>query len=397
MATEIQRDLDEANEIIAGTLALEPLIKASIGAMDSERHLPAPVVRAVKDLGVFRMAVPRAYGGPELDPMTQVRVVEELSRMDGSVGWCAMIAAAASYASAFFEPATAERLFGPVDASVAGQIMPIGKAEVVEGGYRVNGRFRFASGCNHATMMIGGCLVYEGGEQRRLAGGRPEMRVMIFPPSSCTIVDSWHTTGLLGTGSNDYVVEDLFVPSEESWNPFQRPRIPGPLYVFPQLFLVPHAGVPIGMARGAIDTVMELSGRKESMPSPNRIGPPRHLRDDGETQEAVARAEATLGAARCFAYGTVEELWAVLSRGERPTERQRSIYRIMLVYVHRAAREVISLMYDTAATSAIYKPNPLDRHMRDIVTACQHRVVHPKMYRYAGRLLLGLEPGDPFF
>lgn len=381
----------DATRVLHAVEALAPQIRDAADTIESERRLPPTVVRALQEIGVFRMAVPRAYEGPELDPLTQVQVVEELSRLDGSVGWCAMIAIAASYASAFLEPAVAQRLFGHSDAVLAGQIVPIGRAELVNGGYRVSGRYRFASGCQHATVMMAGCTIFEHGEPRRLADGQPETRAILLPPSACAILDTWHTSGLRGTGSHDFLVEDVFVPFAETMSFFDPPQCAGPLYGFPPLFLVPHAGVPLGIARSALDTVVELSTQKEVLPTR------RLLREDGQVQETIAWAEAALGAARSYAYSTLEELWGTLCRDKTPSPRQRATYRLMLVYVHRVAKEVISAMYDTAATSAIFQTHPLDRQMRDILAACQHRVVHAKMYRPAGRLLLGLDPGDPFF
>jgi alkylation response protein AidB-like acyl-CoA dehydrogenase len=121
----------------------------------------------------------------------------------------------------------------------------------------------------------------------------------------------------------------------------------------------------------------------------------RMLREEGQVQETMAWAEASLGAARSYAYEVIDDLWRTLCRGEKPSPRQRSLFRVMMVYVHRIGKDVVEAMYDTAATSAVFLPNPLDRYMRDILTACQHRIVHGKIYRPAGRLLLGLEPGDP--
>jgi alkylation response protein AidB-like acyl-CoA dehydrogenase len=393
----IQPVSQTVNDIVAATHALAPLIQDSVGAIEAERRLPPTVVDALRKLGAFRMAVPRAYGGLELDPMTQVRVVEELSRMDGSVGWCAMISSAGSFAGAFLTPAVAQRLFGHVEFSLAGQVVPVGRAELVEGGYRITGRYRFGSGCQHASVISGGCVVFEGSKPRRLANGRPEIRVMMFPPSACNILDTWHTTGLAGTGSHDFTVEEVFVPFEESWSFAERPQCSGPLYRFPPLFLVTHAGVPLGIARAAIDAVVDLASRKELMPDPHNLFSPRLLRDESRVHEAIAVAEGALAAVRSFAYSFLEELWETLNRNQKPSPRQRALYRIMLIDVHRVAKEVVSGMYDLAATSAIYHSHPLDRLMRDILTACQHGVVHPKMYRPAGRLLLGLESGDPLF
>ena len=143
------------------------------------------------------------------------------------------------------------------------------------------------------------------------------------------------------------------------------------------------------------DLLAAMMGRrgyqKEMMPSR------RLLREDTQVQETVAWAEATLEAARSYVYRTLEDLWETLSRGDRPSPRQRAHYRLMMTYSHQAAKQVVSALYDTAATSSIFQTSPLDRNMRDILTACQHRVVHLKMYRPAGRLLLGLDPEELFF
>jgi len=393
----IQPVSQAANDIVKATQALAPLIQESLSVMEAERRLAPQVVDALRALGAFRLAVPQAYGGLELDPMTQVSVVEELSRMDGSVGWCAMISSAGSFASAFLAPAVAQRLCGPLDFSLAGQVVPVGRAEVVEGGYRVTGRYRFGSGCQHASVIAGGCVVFEDGKPRQLAPGRPEIRVMMFPPAACRILDTWHTTGLAGTGSHDFAVEEVFVPFEESWSFAERPQCSSTLYRFPPLFLVTHAGVPLGIARAALDAVIELASRKELMPDPHKLFGARLLREESRVHEIIAVAEGALAAARSFVYSTLTDLWETLGRSEKPSPRQRALYRIMLIDVHRVAKKVVSTMYDLAATSAIYRSHPLDRLMRDILTACQHGIVHPKMYRPAGRLLLGLESGDPLF
>src|SRR5216683_6095940 len=266
----IQPVSQAANDIVKATQALAPLIQESLSVMEAERRLAPQVVDALRALGAFRLAVPQAYGGLELDPMTQVSVVEELSRMDGSVGWCAMISSAGSFASAFLAPAVAQRLCGHVGFSLAGQVVPVGRAELVDGGYRVSGRYRFGSGCQHASMIVGGCVVFEGGNPR-LVNGRPEIRVMVFPPAACKILDTWHTTGLAGTGSHDFVVEDVHVPFEESWSFLERPQCTGTLYRFAPLYLVTHAGVPLGIARAAIDALIEVASRKELMPDPHKL------------------------------------------------------------------------------------------------------------------------------
>ena len=363
--------------------------------MDAERRLPDAVVQGLQSIGALRMAVPHDLGGPELDPLTQVAVVEELSRLDGSVGWCAMIAAAGSYVSGFLQPEAAARWFGAPDACLAGQLAPTGRAVAVPGGYQVSGRFRFASGSGHATVLIAGCLVYEGDEPSRDDRGRLRMRSALLRPADVTFLDTWYTTGLWGTGSNDYEVDDVFVAEEDSWDPGAAMHRTEPLYRYPPLFLVPHCGVPLGIARTAIDALIELASAKELYPGSSRAKGAKTLADDVQAQETVAIAEAKLGAARAFTYSTVGEVWETLQRGERISPRLRAIYRIMMTYGHQAAKEVVGSLADIATTSAIYRGEPIERQLRDLHTACQHRMVHPKIYVPAGRILLGRDSGDP--
>jgi indole-3-acetate monooxygenase len=388
---ETYRFSAETEEILRSVRALEPEIRAAADAIETERRLPNNIARALMHAGVFRMGVPRAYGGPELDPMGQVRVVEELSRIEGSAGWLSMISSAGSFLAGFLEPSVAERLFASPEGVLAGNLRPPQRADVVDGGYRVSGHFRFGSGCHHASVMACGCVVYRDGKPETTRRGEPNIRVMLVPKSMVTIIDVWHTTGMRGTGSNDYIVDNVFVPSEESPSMAERPFCPGPLYRFPQLFLVSHAGVPLGLARSALDFVHDLSTRKETSPGRGL------MRDDTNVQETIGWAEAHLGAARCFVYSVVEDLWRTLSDGARPSLQQHANYRLMITYSHQAAKQVISTLYDLAATSSIFRANRLERDMRDILTACQHRVVHPKMYRPSGRLLLGLSADEAFF
>ena len=381
----------DVTQVLCAVEALAQQIKDAADTMEAERRLPPDLARALMEAGVFRMGAPRACGGGEFDPMSQVRVVEELSRINGSTGWLSMIGSAASFLAAFLAPPVAERLFGDTYSVAAGQLRPPQRADRVDGGYRVSGTWHFASGCQHATVLVCGSVVHENGQARLLANGQPETRVMLVPASAATMSDTWNTTGMRGTGSHDFTVDKVFVPFEDSPNMAEPPHYPGPLYAFPPLFLVSHAGVPLGIAQGALDFIHELSAQKEMLPSHHL------LREDSHVQETVAWAEASLGAARSYVYRTLEDLWETLTQGDKPSPQQRAHYRLMITYSHQAAKDIVSKLYDTAATSAIFRTSPLDRCMRDILTACQHRVVHLKMYRPAGQLLLGLKPEELFF
>ena len=295
-------------KILEAVAAIEPEIRAAAANIEAERKLPPALAHRLMESGAFRMGVPEAYNGPAIDPMGQVRVVEELSRIEGSVGWLSMISSAGSFIAAFLEPAVAQRMFGSIESVLAGQIRPPQRADLVEGGYRLTGRFHFASGCEHSSVFVCGSVIYENG-QPRVHGRNPEFRALLVPRSKVSLIDVWDTTGMRGTGSNDFAVEDVFVPFSDSTT-MQKPVTPGPLYVFPPLFLVSHAGVPLGIARSALDFVTELSMRKPlSMPGG------KLLRDDPVVQEAIAWAEAHLGAARSYVYATLQDLWATLSVG----------------------------------------------------------------------------------
>ena len=372
--------------------ALRPTVDEVIDEMEEQRHLSPAVVEGMRATEVFRAAVPTDVGGPQLDPMSQIEMVEEFSRLDGSVGWCAMIGAASSFASGYLDRAVAQRWFGSPDACLAGQLQPTGRAERVPGGYRASGRFRFGSGISHSTVVLAGCVVTVDGEIARHESGRPELRTVLFDPSQCTVLETWDTTGLRGTGSNDYVLDEVFIAEEDSYDPAGRIARGDPLYQFAPIFLAPHYGVPLGIARRAIDDVSALVMEK-TVPPPG-IGEAPKLCDNAQVQEAIALAEAELGGARAMSYATIGDMWETLTAGERVSRRQRGMYRTTMSWAHQVAKNVVSSMFDVATTSSIGRGSSLDRQLRDIVTACQHRIVHTRVYAPAGRLILGLDSGD---
>ena len=165
-----------------------------------------------------------------------------------------------------------------------------------------------------------------------------------------------------------------------------------PLYRFAPLFLAPHYGVPLGIARTAVDAVVDLAQDKGVVPT--GLAEPPKLRENAQVQEAVAVAEAELGGARALCYDTVAGMWDTLVAGERISRRQRGMYRVAMTHSHQVAKRVVGSMYDVATTSSIERGSPLDRQLRDIATACQHRIVHTRVYAAAGRLLLGMDSGD---
>ena len=371
--------------------ALGPQILACRDEMEAERRIPLSLVAAMKEAGLFRLSMPRAMGGPELSPMTQVRVVEALSGFDASVGWTAMLGLHAGYFTAFLDPVAAKSMYADLDAFTGGVTKPTGTAVVVPGGYRVSGRWSFGSCCQHSEWLFSGCVVIEGGNPRRLPDGSSESRLCYLPGTAIEVIDTWTSTGLRGTGSHDYSAEDVFVPAEHTFDVLRSLILrPEPLYGLRNMYLSNLAGIPLGVARAAIDSVVELAGSKQT-----RIG--SRLRDEPVTHLSVARAEALLGSARAFVFDVLEDIWSSLTAGKTLSARQQALYRLAICHAYEAGVEAVTLMFKTASGTALYATHPLDRWFRDIHTASQHFVVSAKIAEAAGRVMVGLRPGVPSF
>src|ERR1700754_2288037 len=219
------------------------LLRESAPEVEAARRLTAPVVDALRSTGVFRMSMPEAWGGPELDICTQIEIIETLSRADASVGWCAMIGSDSGYFSGFLDDAPARSLYPALDAITAGWVVPAGTLEVCDGGYRLSGRWSFGSGSTHADVIVGGARGTENGSPRTTADGSPEFRMQMLPAARWQVIDTWDPMGLAGCGSHDYTIADAFVPAENTWVPGQTYRS-GPLHTWRGTFTVDLFGVP---------------------------------------------------------------------------------------------------------------------------------------------------------
>ncbi len=377
-------------EILAAVTELVPEVRARADEIAAGRRLPEDLVDALKAAGAFRMPMPRSWGGPEMAPAEQLRVVEILAEADPSAAWCVMIGSDAGFYSAFLEDAAGRELFPDLDAIVAGWLMPAGRAEVVDGGYRVSGHWAFGSCCLHADVLVGGCLVFDDGEMRLGPNGLPEVRNSLAPAASWTILDTWYTTGLAGSGSNDYEVDGLFVPDEHTFTLREPPRRPGPLYAFPGMFFANMHGVALGLARRAIDEVKAIAADKVLMPEL------QSMHESPRVRAAVARAEQALGAARAYSYAVLDRVWDEVQGDGGLSVECRVDLALSRLGAFRMARDVAQAMVDLAGTQAIYASSPLDRLLRDAITMNQHIVAQDRMLEMAGALSLGGDTGLPF-
>jgi indole-3-acetate monooxygenase len=259
----------------------------------------------------------------------------------------------------------------------------------VEGGYRISGKWSFASGCRHATWLGPSCNVVEAdGSPRRLPNGEPDFRTFLFPMKEATFEDIWHVSGLCGTASDAFVVDDLFVP--EALAPIQlvtERRETGPLYHFPlwSLFASGFASVALGTARSMLDAFIGLA--KDKTPRLLR----NTLRENAVIQSHVARAEVEYRAARTFLHAMLDEAWEEAQRGNLPPERLALLRLAGTDAIHRAAR-VADSVFQLAGATAIFESGPYARRFRDIHAIMQQIQARQSHYETVGRYFLGLDP-----
>lgn len=381
---------DGFSEAIHGLL---PRIRERRAEIEEARQLPADLVRELTATGIFRMSIPKALGGGEGEFLDALRVIETLSSADGSTGWCAMLGLGGGVVAGYMREEGAREVFADPCLPMALVAEPAGAAERTEGGVRVSGRWRFASGVTHSTWMVLGCMVMEGGAPRMTPHG-PEIIHVFVPVKDVQIHDTWHVSGLCGTGSNDVSCEDLFVPESRIFSLFDPTGYrPEPLYQMPVLTQVAPAisAVALGIGRAALDEVSELAQTKV----PNMSMTP--LAEKPVAQVEIARAEGELGGARSFLYDAVDDVWQTVVAGEQPSMRQRALCRIASNQATEVAARVARTASTLAGSSSVYNTSSLQRHARDADVITHHFSQAPHVWEDAGRTLLGLEALAPLF
>ena len=342
--------------------------------------------------GLYRMLIPRAYGGLEVAPAEMLATVEELARADGAAAWCTFIHATSGSVLAYLEPQEARELFATPETSFAGVFAPHGRAEVESDGYRVTGRWPWGSGTQNAQWILGGCVVLRDGEMELAPNGAPIPRMMLMPASEVVDFDTWHSSGLCGTGSTDFGVESLFVPSSRAVALSVDSPLDRPLYKFPNFALLGLgiAGVALGLARAAIDELTRLAAAK--VPQGSR----RPLAKRSHAQQEIAQGWAELRSARAFLCEAIDQAWdAALSPGPLTVTHRRDL-RLATTWATRASSRVVDRMYELGGGSAVYRSSPLQRIFRDVHVTTQHMMVAPATYELTGRLLFGLETDTTF-
>ncbi len=352
---------DQNKSVLEGIRELTSHIIARAAEIEAARRIPLDIVQSLKSAGVFRMFVPRSHGGLELALPTGLEAIRALGRVDGSVGWTAMIGSGSALFASLLPRETYDRIYerGP-DVIFAGSSQPVGKAETTADGWRVNGRWPFASGCQHADWIIGFCVVTAGGTslpEPDLQAGSPLIRGFALPASEWQIEDTWNVAGLKGTGSHHVSLTEAIVPTTNSLDPTNGEScLPGPLYqTIPQFLPLMHATIALSMAEGALDDIVALAktGR-------------RQLQAASPLQDSEVFQSETLKNETQLAYGTQAAIW-----------------------ICATCVRIADACFALGGGSSIYDSSPLQRRMRDLHVAAQHAVAHQRHYVGVGKLLLG--------
>ena len=368
-------DLTLTIDPVEAARRLAPTAAELAPAAERDRQLAEQLVAALADAGLFRLCVPAAAGGLEAHPGTLVAAVRALAAGDAAAGWCVAIAATSGLVAGYLPEAAAREIYAEPATVVAGVFAPKGRATPEPGGFRVSGRWPFASGCRHADWLMGGCVVDSG------------MRLMLAPAEAFTIHDTWHVMGLRGTGSHDIELEGVYIPAERTASVLGDPPLqPGPLYAFPLfgLLALAIAAVSLGIARGALDDLIALAGGK--VPT----GGKRTLAERGTVQAEVARAEAAVRAAGALLDEAIGAAWKRAVAGAGVDVEQRAALRLAATHATAVSTRATDTAYTLAGGSALYETSPLQRRVRDAHAATQHMLVAPATWELTGRVLLGM-------
>ena len=341
-------------------------------AMESEqlRTMPADLVAQVRAAGLFTLALPRALGGLELDPMTILSILELLSYADASSGWTTMIGNSTSFL-AWLDPAVAADFVADRVPTMGSVFGPTGRAVPrVDGAYDVTGRWTFSSGSPHTEWFLDGVFVIDG-PAPRMIDGKPDWRFALFSAADTEVIDTWDALGLRGTGSHDVrIVHPIRVPEEHMVLPFDIPaRHDGPLYRYPfwGLLRILMAGLPLGIAQRALDEFATLAPNKRR-PSNMAIT----IAEDPNVQIEFARAETALRCAKAMLSDSLCASWDTACNGDVPSDTQLASTHVAMLETVRAATAATDFALRAAGAGAVYNHQPIQRCFRDVHTLSQH-------------------------
>ena len=376
------------SDILQTARDLAPLIRSHADEAEASRRLPDALIEQLRAAKLFQVLMPKSLGGLELALAEALAVIEEVAAADGSTGWCVLKGATTNMLAAYLPSASAAAIWRDPTIITGGSFNPVGRAEPAPGGYRLTGRLTWGTGLWHAAWALCGALVYQPGATipTHDSDGLPRVIAAFVPAEQVELIDTWDTHGMRGTGSVDFAVTDVFVPTERTLAGMgARPVERGPLYAVPFQFqaAVPHAAVAFGIARAALAGFVELAASKTPLMSPSL------LRERESAQRRVGEALALIEAARAYVFDTVERAWADAAAGGPPTAAMNPGLSLAAVHATQSCLRAVDLLYGAAGGSAVFSVSPLQRQWRDLHVAASHALVSEERYAAAGRARLG--------
>lgn len=351
------------------------------GEFDHLGHIAPDIIERFKSLGVYRACVPKRFGGDECSPAEFCALIEAISAADGSAGWVASFGMSPVYlASLPLETINKVYAEGP-NLVFAGGIFPPQPADPVEGGFKVNGRWKYSSGCVGASL-VGVGIAPRNGDKLDLP------RLAVMPQDKARIERTWDTVGLLGTGSHDLVVENVLVPEEWTFVRGGAPNLDEAFFRYPSLSFATQvlSVVGLGVARAALDELRDMAAGRVSV-----TGAPA-VADRPLAQVEIAKAEAALLAARAFFFDSIEEAWLSVLAGDKVSAEQTNLLRLSSTHATRVAADVARTAQMLSGMTGIYNSSPLARCVNDTQVVTQHAFMGDVTYQNAGAIFFGKQP-----
>ncbi len=394
MSTQQKPSTPPVKPALASVQALLPKIRERASEANQQRQLPESLARSMARGGLHKLASPAYINGAEGDPITQIEVIEAIATADGSTGWNLMIGMEVQgFAAAAFAPEQALELFGDPETIISGALNPLGRARQEDGGLRVKGRWPMASGCHNSDYFWGQCIVVdEDGNFKRNDTGAVQLREVLARTADVEILDTWHSSGICGSGSHDVQITDLFVPAERVTRVTeQKPFASTPLFRIPTYTKLAYNkfAVAAGIARGAIGHFKTLACEKKPRSSSAL------LCERPDAQRAIAEAETLLRSARAFVFESVTEVWTAVTEGRSVDPESRALLQLACSGGVQSARKAVDTLCASAGVNVVYEDSLLGRCQRDIHVVPQHITVSPQWTEAAGRVLFGLASEVP--
>ena len=398
MAMPLSLDETTSGDFVARAAAMRPLIADRAAAAEEMRQVPEEVVDEVRKGGFFRLLQPKRFGGLEHDSATVMRCVIEWASADASIGWVCALGIVHQWLVAQFPMRCQEDVWGSdPDAIVCGSYAPAGECRLADGGYRVSGRFHFASGVDVSDWAV--IAVFFPPDEK---GGSPMPGFAMVPKAEFSIEDNWHVMGLAGTGSKTIVCKDMFVPRHRrvtfaelaSGNSPGYQALGSNLYRYPFLSIIAYgiATPALGCLNGALDTFRDEMGARVTRGAVVLGG--RNIRDFQAVQIRVGRAAANLKAARAMLFEQLELSRAkIIDQGETLSVGDRLENRITQAKLVELSVEGLEELFGAVGGQGIHLSRHIQRAWRDA-----HAVAHHVSFNWDalsamyGQSLLGLEP-----